>query len=42
VQGFVTQSLHTCAGCGSAHARDRGQGRLVTCDQCETEECCNA
>jgi hypothetical protein len=33
--------LHTCGCCGSAHARDRGQGRVVTCDQCETE-CCNA
>lgn len=42
IQGFVTQSLHTCAGCGSAHARDRGQGRLVTCDECETECCSNA
>lgn len=41
VQGYVTQSLHVCAGCGSAHARDRGQGRLVTCNKCETE-CCDA
>ena len=37
VQGFVTQSLHTCAGCGSAHARDRGDGRVVTCDECNEE-----
>lgn len=41
VQGFVTQSLHTCGGCGSGHARDRGNGRVVTCDECE-EETCNA
>lgn len=37
VQGFVTQSLHTCACCGSGHARDRGDGRVVTCDECEKE-----
>lgn len=39
VQGFVTQSLHTCGCCGSAHARDRGNGRIVTCDECEKETC---
>lgn len=39
IQGFVTQSLHTCAGCGSAHARDRGNGRFVTCDGCNKETC---
>ncbi|RVL94715.1 hypothetical protein [Sinorhizobium meliloti] len=37
VQGFVTQSLHTCGGCGSIHARDRGSGRVVTCDSCNEE-----
>ncbi|MDX0532943.1 hypothetical protein GOL26_28890 [Sinorhizobium medicae] len=37
VQGFVTQSLTTCGGCGSNHARDRGQGRVVTCDNCNEE-----
>lgn len=41
VQGFVTQSLHTCGGCGSAHAQDRGDGRVVTCDECN-EETANA
>lgn len=35
VQGFVTQSLSTCAGCGSGHGKDRGNGQLVTCDECE-------
>ncbi|WP_117191001.1 hypothetical protein [Rhizobium terrae] len=35
IQGFVTQSLSTCGCCGSAHARDRGNGRIVTCDECE-------
>lgn len=39
VQGFVTRSLHTCGGCGSAHARDRGNGRVVTCDECNKETC---
>ncbi|MDR6587390.1 hypothetical protein [Agrobacterium tumefaciens] len=39
VQGFVTQSLSTCGGCGSGHARDRGNGRVVTCDECEKETC---
>lgn len=39
VQGFVTQSLSTCGGCGSVHARDRGNGRIVTCDECEKETC---
>lgn len=39
VQGYVTQSLHTCGGCGSAHARDRGDGRVVTCDDCNKETC---
>ncbi|WP_080822474.1 hypothetical protein [Agrobacterium genomosp. 2] len=37
VQGYVTQSLHTCAVCGSGHARDRGHGRVVTCDECNEE-----
>lgn len=41
IQGYVTQSLHTCGCCGSAYPRDRGHGRVVTCDECETE-CCNA
>lgn len=35
VQGFVTQSLSTCMSCGSAHGRDQGERRLVTCDECE-------
>jgi len=35
VQGFVTQSLTTCMSCGSAHGRDRGEQRVVTCDECE-------
>ena len=39
VQGFVTQSLSTCGGCGSNHARDRGHGRIVTCDECEETTC---
>lgn len=39
IQGFVTQSLSTCGCCGSGHARDRGQGRVVTCDTCEKETC---
>lgn len=39
VQGYVTQSLHTCGCCGSGHARDRGDGRVVTCDSCEEETC---
>ena len=39
VQGYVTQSLHTCGGCGSAHGRDRGERRVVTCDECEKETC---
>jgi hypothetical protein len=39
IQGFVTQSLTTCAGCGSHHARDRGNGCVVTCDECEKETC---
>jgi hypothetical protein len=37
VQGFVTQSLTTCMSCGSAHGRDRGQKRVVTCDECNEE-----
>ncbi|WP_112961719.1 hypothetical protein [Agrobacterium sp. lyk4-40-TYG-31] len=37
VQGFVTQSLSTCAGCGSGHPRDRGNGCVVTCDECNEE-----
>lgn len=37
VQGFVTQSLSTCAGCGSGHGRDRGNGCVVTCDSCNEE-----
>ncbi len=37
VQGFVTQSLSTCMACGSAHGRDRGERRVVTCDGCEEE-----
>lgn len=39
VQGFVTQSLTTCMCCGSAHGRDRGERRVVTCDSCEEETC---
>ena len=39
VQGFVTQSLTTCMSCGSAHGRDRGERRVVTCDSCEEEIC---
>ena len=39
VQGCVTQSLSTCMACGSAHGRDRGERRLVTCDSCDTEAC---
>ncbi|WP_313197159.1 hypothetical protein [Rhizobium sp.] len=39
VQGYVTQSLHTCGCCGSGHARDRGNGNIVTCDECEKETC---
>lgn len=39
VQGFVTQSLSTCGGCGSGYGRDRGNGRLVTCDECEETTC---
>ena len=37
IQGYVTQSLTTCMGCGSAHGRDRGEKRVVTCDECERE-----
>ncbi len=39
VQGFVTQSLHTCGCCGSGHGRDRGERRVVTCDACERQTC---
>lgn len=39
VQGYVTQSLSTCGGCGSGHARDRGNGNVVTCDSCEETTC---
>lgn len=39
VQGFVTQSLTTCMGCGSNHGLDRGERRVVTCDACEKETC---
>lgn len=39
VQGFVTQSLTTCMCCGSGHGRDRGERRIVTCDECEKEDC---
>ncbi|MGE7368303.1 hypothetical protein ACQKKX_04430 [Neorhizobium sp. NPDC001467] len=42
VQGFVTQSLSTCMSCGSGHGRDRGERRVVTCDECEQETWCNA
>lgn len=37
VQGYVTQSLSTCMSCGSAHGRDRGDRRVVTCDECDEE-----
>lgn len=37
IQGFVTQSLTTCMGCGSNHGRDRGEKRVVTCDECNEE-----
>jgi len=39
VQGFVTQSLTTCMACGSAHGRDRGERRVVTCNSCEEGTC---
>lgn len=39
VQGYVTQSLSTCGCCGSGHGKDRGNGRIVTCDECEKETC---
>ncbi len=39
VQGYVTQSLTTCMGCGSHHGRDRGERRVITCDSCEKETC---
>ena len=39
IQGFVTQSLTTCMCCGSGHGRDRGERRIVTCDECEKEDC---
>ena len=39
VQGFVTQSLSTCGCCGSGHGLDRGNGRVVTCDDCNKETC---
>lgn len=39
IQGFVTQSLSVCMCCGSAHGRDRGERRVVTCDECEKEDC---
>lgn len=39
VQGYVTQSLHTCMCCGSGHGRDRGERRVVTCDDCNMETC---
>lgn len=39
VQGFVTQSLHTCICCGSGHGRDRGDRRVVICDSCERDTC---
>ncbi|MBX5111997.1 hypothetical protein HJB51_29130 [Rhizobium lentis] len=39
VQGYVTQSLTTCMSCGSAHGRDRGERREITCDTCEGETC---
>lgn len=37
IQGFVTQSLSTCAVCGSGYGRDGGNGRVATCDSCEEE-----
>lgn len=37
VQGYVTQSLSTCMSCGSAYGRDRGERRVVTCDECDEE-----
>lgn len=37
IQGYVTQSLTTCGGCGSNHGKDRGNGRVVTCDECEED-----
>lgn len=39
VQGFVTQSLSTCMCCGSGYGRDRGNGCVVTCDECNEETC---
>ncbi|ASP98409.1 hypothetical protein GOC53_27960 [Sinorhizobium medicae] len=39
IQGFVTQSLSTCMCCGSNHGRDRGERRVVTCDECNEETC---
>lgn len=39
VQGYVTQSLTTCMACGSAHGRDRGDRKEITCDNCEAESC---
>ena len=39
IQGFVTQSLSTCGRCGSHHGRDRGERRMVTCDECDRKTC---
>lgn len=39
VQGFVTQSLSVCMACGSFCGRDRGDRRVITCDECEREMC---
>ncbi|RVH78104.1 hypothetical protein CN203_11450 [Sinorhizobium meliloti] len=43
VQGYVTQSLSTCMSCGSHQGRDRGERKVIICDECEeTKETCNA
>lgn len=39
LQGYVTLSLHVCGGSGSEHARDRGNGRVVPCDECNEKTC---
>lgn len=39
VQGYVTQSLTICMCCGSHHGLDRGDRKVVTCDECEKETC---
>ncbi len=39
LQGYVTKSLSTCMCCGSGSGRDRADRRVVTCDECEKEQC---